>query len=166
MAFHRSHDFLSAGKSWVFSLSPKQQQQILNNPYTTANEAIGSVSYCDQACPRCPGQDYQPLADNKQELGRVNELLSCTGRSQKEAKQQIVSMVICSTTFHSQCIGKGVVTPRVCLAHLHKEKVNVKVASPGKLLRVSGSLQPATVWQAIPFTCCEFGLGFEKCLEY
>lgn len=86
---------------------------------------------------------YQPLADNKQELRRVNELLSCTGRSQKEAKQQTVSMVIRSTT---QCTGKGVLIPEVCLVHLHKEKVNVKVASPGKLLGVSSSLQPATVW--------------------
>lgn len=47
-----------------------------------------------------PDKYYQPLADNKQELRRVNELLSCTGRSQKEAKQQTVSMVICSTMFH------------------------------------------------------------------
>lgn len=34
------------------------------------------------------------------ELRRVNELLSCTGRSQKEAKQRTVSMVICSITFY------------------------------------------------------------------
>lgn len=37
-------------------------------------------------------------------------------------------MVICSTSSTTQCTGKGVLTPKVCLAHLHKEKVNVKVA--------------------------------------